>query len=737
MSARLRRGSALILVLIMTLSLAALASSAIYMTGSSGLLSRYHDKERDLEFAVETALELGRARLQRDTTLTLYDTGYTQLLTNQPVYTSTGSALTGLTVNLYGAYTGDTVGVYVPYITLLATVSDAFGLRLARRLDLQAQSFYRYALFANDFPSSTSIGAGENIGGHVHANNRFIASTSGSPVPAFSDTVSAAGTISGSAQWADTISSTGGATVIPWPSATASYWGAASMRGYFAGLASAGNLSVSTVTTGTMTRASSGGVDISGSSGTYATAGSRLEFLTVDVNNNGMIDSTEGFMKVFHLATASGSTSTYYYGGIDTTRLTANFSGSPVSVTNQIMLNQCGAFYTISGRREFFPIAMHKVSWVRTRIRSSTYPTVSAADTAAMDPTTQAGVLMIAQLPTARCFPQGSPYLMNVERLTVSSNCYQDWWTSGTRYTFGSAPACGASDRYGGQDTTFTYHSFTCPVDLSDGVGRCTGVGGYTGSWDYFYGSSSLPNPLPAAVRQNVERGYLWPLHPTYNSSSRRVVYTTNRVFVSGTIRGFATLYVNGPAVLVDDITYDQTPADTTNLCRNLFGLIARDSILVSDNALNRPRVFQTPSTTAGNTLTLGGNREFVLHGHVMALGGAFRAHNAAVATVTNPVYTCPLGSSTTASGGCLQVVGGAAMRTYAAPYSSTVANSGLRPLRELDPCQNTNRRPPDYPLARTRVRPIKSFEVDARQVKSATLLRSYFDRLRGSRAAP
>jgi hypothetical protein len=454
-----------------------------------------------------------------------------------------------------------------------------------------------------------------------------------------------------------------------------------------------------------------------------------------------MIDSTEGFMRVFHLATASGSTSTYYYGGVDTTRLSVNFSGTPVSVSNQIMLNQCGAFYTIGGRREFFPISMHKVTWVKTRILTSTYPTVSAAQAAAMDPSTQAGVLAIAQQPTARCFPQGSPYLMNVERLTVAGNfgdtsCDQDWWTAGARYTFGSAPYCAVSQKYGGQDTTFSYHSFTCPVDLSDGVGRCTGVGAYTGSWDYFGGSSSLPNPLPAAVRQNIERSYLWPLHPTYNSSSRRVVYASSRAFVTGTVRGYVTLYINGVATLQDDITYDADPADTTNLCRNLFGLIARDSIMVSDNALNRPRIYNTPSGTAGYTLTLGGNREFLFHGIAMALGGSVNTNGPGVATVTNPVYTCPNGSAFTAAGGCLHVIGGVVEKTYAAPYTST-ANSGLRPLRELDPCQNTNRRPPEFPIARTRVRALRTFDVDARQVKSTALLTAYFNRLRGTRAAP
>ena len=155
-----RRGSAMILVLIMTLSLAGLAMSAIYMAGSSGMLSRYHDKERDLSYALESALELGKSRLQRDTLLVLSDVGYQQILTDQPLYTSGGAALTGLKVNLYAGYTGDTTGVYVEYVTLLATVSDAGGIRLSRRMDLYAQSFARYSLFANDFPMTAAIGAG-------------------------------------------------------------------------------------------------------------------------------------------------------------------------------------------------------------------------------------------------------------------------------------------------------------------------------------------------------------------------------------------------------------------------------------------------------------------------------------------------------------------------------------------------------------------------------------------------
>lgn len=746
-----RRGSALILVLIMTLSLAGLAASAIYMAGNSGLLSRYHDKERDLTFALETALELGKSRLQRDTTLVLYDTGYTQLLTNQAVYTSGGTPLTGVTVNLYGGYTGDTSGVYVPYITLLATVSDAGGIRLSRRMDLQAQSFARYGLFAHDFPSSASIGIGENIPGRVHANNRFIGSSSGTPAPVFGDTVSVAGTISGSGQWSDTLSATAGTTVIPYPTAT-------SLASRFAALATAGSLNYA-ISAGATTNASttgplySGGYNISGSATTTAIYNGRVEFLTIDVNNNGMIDSTEGFMRTFIMWPG--------YGG-DSTRFVTNFSGTPVSSASPILQNQCGAFYTVlnptngTPQREFFTISMHKVAWVNARIQTSTYPTVSAAEAAAMAVTSgafpaQSAIRTILQQPTARCFPFGSPYLVNVERHTPAGFCSQTWYYGSIvqMYTWGSSPSCTGNQRYGGQDTTFTHYIFTCVVDQAAADGRCILPASaplyydpaYLGEWDYYPGTSNLPS-LPAAVRQDVERSYLFPLHRTYNPNSRGVVYlstnsTTRRnVYLSGTIRGNVTVYVNGPAVLIDDLVYDKDPSDTTNLCRNFFGLIARDSVQVSDNAINRPRIYDTPASTADYTLTMGGNRDFLFHGIAMALGGSVNARNPGVATATNPVYTCPTGSSFTAAGGCLQVVGGTIMRTYAAPYTST-ANSGLRPLRERDPCQMQNRRPPYFPLAPTRVRALKSFDVDVRQVKSATLIRSYYTRLRGAKAAP
>lgn len=742
----IRRGSALILVLIMTLALAALASSAIYMTSSSGMLSRFHDKERDLAFAAETALELAKSRLQRDGTLALYDTGYKQLDTNRAVYNVSGTAITGLTVNVYAAYTGDTSGVYVPYVTLLATVSDPSGVRLARRMDLNAQSFSRYTLFANSLASGT-IGAGETFPGRVHVNGNFYGASSGTPNPVFFDTVSATGTITLGGQWADTLNSV---TTVPFPTTTTALApSAAGLAARYSALASAGNTSFTPLsstpsnawnwTYQTTSPTGWNQTDVSGTEcGSCNTlSGSRLEFVAFDVNNSGAIDSTEGFFRIFDIQN-----------GGDTLRLATNFPGG-YGVTQQVFRlveswnDQCGAFYTLPNpttgvrQREFFPVAMHSVTWVQSRIQLSTYPTVTAGQASAMGDSSSTAYRTIMQQPTARCFPYGSPYLMNMERYTNNTTCVPIFsgFPGFSTYTWGSAPVCGATQRYGGQDTTFTARAFACTIKQSTHNGDCPWVPVELGAWRAYGGTNSLPANL-APVRQTTERAYLWPISATYNPNYRGVIYANGRLFLSGTVRGRATLYVNGPVSLIDDVMYDQPPADTANLCRNNFGLIAKDSIMVADNAINRPRIYRTGSQS--DTSMQGGNRDYIFHGVAMALGGSVSAFNQSAAT-RNPrdSTACPTGSAFYAAGGCMQVVGGLIMNRYAAPYNSGVTGSGLRPLRELDPCQLENRRPPYFPLALTRVRPLKAFDVDAQQVNSASLVRAYFNRLRGARAAP
>ena len=107
-----RRGTALILVLLMTVTLAAIAMSAILLTGSGGMIGRYYDRERDFRYAAEASLQMGKARLLRDTTIHLPDTGYVTLVSGGTITGADGMVIPNVKVNLYAGYTNITIRRY-------------------------------------------------------------------------------------------------------------------------------------------------------------------------------------------------------------------------------------------------------------------------------------------------------------------------------------------------------------------------------------------------------------------------------------------------------------------------------------------------------------------------------------------------------------------------------------------------------------------------------------------------
>src|SRR5665213_3380063 len=61
-----RRGSALILTLVLTLSLASLATSAIYLGANDQMLALTYDQERNMRYAAEAVLAMGKSTLNFD-----------------------------------------------------------------------------------------------------------------------------------------------------------------------------------------------------------------------------------------------------------------------------------------------------------------------------------------------------------------------------------------------------------------------------------------------------------------------------------------------------------------------------------------------------------------------------------------------------------------------------------------------------------------------------------------------
>ena len=700
--ARTRRGSALLLVLVLTLGFAALAMSAIYLTSSGGILLRLHERERDFRYAAEQALQQAKSRVNRDTAFqrTIPETSYVRLDSGRVLTDAAGLVVPRSRVNTYVGFTGDTVGRFGQFVTIVSTAYDASGTRNVRRLDLTAESFSRFAMFTNTWPSGLAYGTGEFIRGRSHSNGNWA--SVGSPGPTYYDTVSAVGSVSGTATYSG-ITPVSGAAAIPFPTVAK----LAALPGY----ATQGGLNFTPVS-GSSARATDGaGANVSGTTAAQATRGSRVEFLTLDVENDGVLGEEDGFIRVFDLAA-----------GMDTARLRADLVGSPVALTDPILQNQCGAMFTIAGRLEFFPIASMKQAWVKSRIQTSTYPTVTVAQSNTYDANTRAGVVAIAKLPTARCFPAGAPYLLLTERLVDATNCglTAPNPSNGAPYTWAAGPLCGAETRYGGQDTTFTPNPRTCLVIVSNATGRCGGTAVSLGTWRVAPSAIQLA-AVPATLRQEAERTYLHPLTKPYNLASKGVIhFTSGPVFTNGTVRGFVTLYVLGRVGLIDDLTYDQNPV--SSICRNFLGIIGRDNIMITNNSMNRPKSINTSGAAY-----LMGTPHYTLHGITMSLTGTVGVESYAGNLQTSPSITCGAGNTT--SGGCINQTGGVIEQVIAATYAGS--GTGLRENRTVDPCQKTNRRPPFFPQT-GRFLDNKYYELDPVNIESPEQIRALFNSLRG-----
>lgn len=728
-----RRGSALVLVLIMTLSLAGLAISAIYLSSSAGLLTRFYDRERDYRYAAEAALALGKSQVNKNASLGLPEDTAKQILSGASLTDAGGATIPRIKVNLYGAYTGDTVGRFGQFVTLLSQAYDSGGTRHVRRLDLTAESFSRFAMFTNTFSTGLAYGDGEFVRGRAHSNQGWY--STGSTGPSYGDTVSAVGSVTGPATYHYNPGYLQNQTTIPFPTVTKLN----ALKGY----ASAANLQF-TPQTASGTAVTQGGMDLSGrQTGSNPVRTTRIRFKPVDLNGDGIITEDEGMMEVFDLAL-----------GMDTSTMRVDLPMTNTPLYNNVVaMNQCGALVTINNRNEFFPVVRFQEAWVRARVMTGKKvvggAAFAAADTSGLSNWStaakqQANIAKILGYGTgnSRCFPPGSPYLMLTERyVTAAGPCAVTTLTTVTPYAWGATAAgCAASKQYGGQDTTFTATVTRCAINVNSSgtpttAGLCAGNQVALGNWKAFAGTQIAS--VTATLFQAVEMPYLWPLFKPWNLNSKGVINaTTGPVYMSDTLRGNITFYQSDSTkdvVLIDDLVYDQNPNNTTALCRNFLGIISAGNVLQANNGLNRPRY------DGNNTVRWFGFPDFVLHAVTMSLTGTVGIEDgfnypttSPGGPATNPVTVCGAAGNVT-SGGCINQTGGVIEQYISVTY--TGSNDGLRENRTVDPCQLTNRRPPFFPQT-GRYLDNKYYEIDPVNVDSWTQVKAFYARLRG-RSAP
>lgn len=687
----------------MTLAVAGLAIAAIFLSSSAGLLSRFYDRERDFRLAAESAIQIVRSRLSVDADLAVPDTGMIQLAAGLQIPDASGLPSAQVSVNVFAAATGDTTGRRIPHLTLVAVAYDAGGVRHVRRADLARESFSRYEMFVDSFPSGLVFGPGR-VSGRVHANDTWRSGGSSATAGIYGDSVTAVGSLVGTATYlGDTVT---GAPIVPYPRD--------STYPALTTLASAANLAFAPVS----------------GAGAGWVRGSRLEFVTADADNDGVLSDGEGFARVFDLAA-----------GLDTSRLRVGLEPSDWYLfywatpwDNPVVQNQCGAFYYRDGRWSFFPVSTHRAEWARPIIQrtgAANYPAVTPPTMNDLDDYDAEAVRLVLEQPTSRCFPAGSPYLMTSERMTNTSGVVTG--TAADTVPFGVDPPPGgwplsAPDGYGGNDTTFTATSRSCVFFVSNDEACNSGTHFTLGSWRAFGGTAV--SGIASAVRQAAELPFLWPLGAPWNTASKGVVRATGGpLFVDGTVRGNITLVVDGDAILIGPLTQANRPGDASAaLCADRVGIVAVGDVLVADNAMLRGRRVRSNALFSPIDRHLGASRDISIDANLMSLTGTVGVENPGSAPIAVIECATATGMANT-SGGCLYLTGGLVMQRYSPLWSGS--NTGLRWAGTPDRCQSTDRRPPYFPLT-NRYTLTRTLEIEASQANNPTKIRALLMRLKG-----
>ncbi len=676
-----RRGSALMLVLLFTLALGGLAISAIYMNGTTTIVSKLYDRERDYRYAAEWALAMGKSRISRDTTLILPDSLYITLASNLKPTTVGGTPIPLVSVDLYAGLSGVTSGQYGRAVSLVAVASDSSGARHVRRLELLAENFAVYAVFVDQWQAGLCYTTGEIIRGRAHSNTNWV--SCGPPGPVYTDSVSAVTTITGSAQYQK--GNFPGFTRINYPT---NAW-----LTKMIGLAAGAGYSIAPVATATR-------------------GGSRMEFVAIDLNGDGDVtDQTEGFFRIYDgnvgaLGLPAGAdtfiTKSQYPYNVAATTILASASPGANDKYKYVINNQCGATYTYwrdpapAGppyvtHQWFIPVSAHNTAtpWFRDSMnvtfqRQGQPPATALANANALNTQTPTQILTRAG---ARCYPAGDPHLMPTERF-ASPN----------------------SARSGGEDSTFT------------AVQR-------TGAWRAYPGGAIGAFTAGVTNRQMVEEPYLWPMHRALNPNFQGVIYVNGDIYMSGQVRGRATVFANNNVKFIDDVTYTSPPGTLSNICTNLLGILTGDHAALSDNAINRPKYINT--TTSGTARFLDDNQDFFLHGVTMSgvynLNGGFYTELYNQGSNAGRQCTSLAGFTANTSGGCISQAGGVIQRKIYATFSG--GYTGFAENRVKDPCLDFDS-PPFFPLT-GRYKDNEFYEIDPQQFQ-ALGVGNFYRRLQG-----
>lgn len=188
-----RSGFALAMVALLMLVLGSVGTAALFLGSNSFLMANYKERQSTLGAVADAGLDLARARINGNKTL-YPDTSFTELESGVTVTDAGGTVIPGVKRYTYIGPTGVTTGQYGVFGTIVSVAQAGNGDRVVRRLEINQESFAKFAYFTDVEPSSIAFGGGDQLFGPVHSNDVIQIYSSGAT---FHGPVTTARTING------------------------------------------------------------------------------------------------------------------------------------------------------------------------------------------------------------------------------------------------------------------------------------------------------------------------------------------------------------------------------------------------------------------------------------------------------------------------------------------------------------------------------------------------------------
>jgi hypothetical protein len=576
-----RRGNAVILVLLLTFALAALAGSAIMLSSGARNVASFHNREQDLRYSADAGLALGVSDLENNP-YRLPTSGYIQLASNAPMLAADSSTVAGITYNTWAGLTGSASRQLGRFVTVVVQANDTAHKRsFVRREELVEETFAKFAYYSEQ-ENGICFGSGDRLTGPIFSNSA-ISSCAGQKAE-FMDSVETASTFTNGNPSIDTLYKPPARQNMP----TISLPSTSKLATLFT-LAQQG---------GTQFDA---GYIADANTDSTSKVKQRIEFVAFRVHTTDP-DSTvpgSGFVKYYSISRSAawwanhGFTSTAQKDSAQAKYLRAG-------LLHHASAMNCGDWHYVRNDAgqyewEFFPAYVHNLpnygsiflkgdaDSARTYVAADTSPTwwtsttgvtllntillrgtLTANNNIPAVPTGFVGTWPTAgSQPLATCYPAGDPHLAMIERMGATEQGLAGYTSA--RPTASNRSSMQEWEK-GGTDTTFT------PT-------------GTLGTWSQFTSTPAYPAAFKAA---HPDYAYLFPIDTIWNPTFKGVVAVYGTVAVSGNVNGHITVYTDGSAAMIDNLRLTTSTGDTT--CAHGMGIVAGQYILPLDNGINMPQ---------------------------------------------------------------------------------------------------------------------------------------------------